>query len=72
MGRVKAWLMEQREKEQNETCSVCEGEGVVAYDYPMPHNSSRDVGYLDTRTETCETCNGSGEIESTGENDDEQ
>ncbi len=72
MGRVKAWLMEQQEKEQNETCSVCEGEGVVAYDYPMPHNSSRDVGYLDTRTETCETCNGSGEIESTGENDDEQ
>ena len=45
------------------SCPDCDGDGVVAVEVPMPHSPSRDVGYLDTRMEDCETCSGYGEIE---------
>ena len=44
-------------------CPDCEGNGRVEVEYAVPHNFNRDVGYLDTRMEDCETCSGYGEIE---------
>ena len=44
-------------------CPDCEGDGRVEVEYAVPHNFNRDVGYLDTRMEDCETCSGYGEIE---------
>lgn len=45
-----------------EKCPDCDGEGYVEIDVPRPHNVNRDVGYLDTVRETCEMCQGDGEI----------
>jgi hypothetical protein len=44
-------------------CPDCDGDGRVEVEYAVPHNFNRDVGYLDTRMEDCETCSGYGEIE---------
>ena len=44
-------------------CIDCDGEGTVLEEVPMPHNFNRDIGYMDTKTVTCETCNGSEEVE---------
>jgi len=41
-------------------CNTCNGTGVVEYDIPFTHNAGRDVGYVETATETCEDCSGSG------------
>lgn len=45
-----------------EKCPDCDGEGYIEYDVPRPHNFNRDVGYLDAVRETCEMCQGDGEI----------
>jgi hypothetical protein len=45
MGAVKAWMMEQAEKEQGMMpCPECCGEGKVEVEYAVPHNINRDVG----------------------------
>lgn len=44
-------------------CPDCDGEGQVEYDLPRPHGFGRDVGYIDTVMDDCETCSGYGEIE---------
>ena len=48
-------------------CPDCDGEGRVEYDLPRPHGFNRDVGYLDTVMDDCETCSGYGELESDDE-----
>ena len=47
-------------------CPECDGHGQVEVEYAVPHNINRDVGYLDTRLEDCEYCNGYGDIEDEG------
>ena len=44
-------------------CPDCDGEGRVEYDLPRPHNLHRDIGYIDTVMDDCETCSGYGELE---------
>ena len=44
-------------------CEQCNGAGECEVDYHMPHNSSRDVGFIETKIEECEWCNGTGEVE---------
>ena len=45
------------------SCHDCDGDGVVAFEVPMPHSPSRDIGELYIEEGTCETCGGLGEIE---------
>ena len=63
MGKMKELLMELQETPIMTPCPDCLGTGSVEYEIPRPHGPDRDVGYLDTRTEVCETCSGDGEIE---------
>ena len=44
-------------------CEQCNDAGEIEVDYPMPHNINRDVGYIDTRVEQCDWCDGTGEAE---------
>lgn len=44
-------------------CPTCEGAGTFKVDVARPQSFDRDVGYLETRVEDCETCNGGGEME---------
>jgi len=44
-------------------CIECGGTGEMEVDYAMPHNNSRDVGFIETRIEECDWCYGTGEIE---------
>jgi|TARA_R110000803_G_scaffold20372_2_gene52521 hypothetical protein len=53
-------------KERKMPCPECDGHGQVEVEYAVPHNINRDVGYLDTRLEDCEYCNGYGDIEDEG------
>ena len=62
MGKVKSW-MEDLQESAMMPCPDCDGDGRVEVEYAVPHNFNRDVGYLDTRMEDCETCSGYGEIE---------
>lgn len=62
MGKVKSWMEDLRESAMT-SCPDCDGDGHVEVEYAVPHNFNRDVGYLDTRMEECETCSGYGEIE---------
>lgn len=48
-------------------CPDCDGEGRVEYERPRPHNFHRDIGYIDTVMDDCETCSGYGELESDDE-----
>ena len=63
MGKMKELLMELQETPIMTPCPDCLGTGSVEYDIPRPHGPDRDVGYIDTETEVCETCSGDGEIE---------
>ena len=63
MGAMKNLLMYLEETSIMIPCPDCLGEGDIEVDVPRPHNFGRDVGYIDTRTEVCETCSGDGEIE---------
>ncbi len=51
------------------TCPDCDGDGYIEYDIAKPHNFHRDIGYIETVTETCPTCLGDGEVED--DDDDE-
>lgn len=63
MGKMKDLLMELQETPIMTPCPDCSGVGTIEVEFARPHNFNRDVGYLDTRTEVCETCNGDGEFE---------
>ena len=63
MGKMKELLMELQETSIMIPCPDCLGEGDIVHEIPRPHGPDRDVGYIDTRTEVCETCSGDGEIE---------
>jgi|TARA_R110001583_G_scaffold122749_2_gene274023 DnaJ-class molecular chaperone len=49
-------------------CEECGGEGEVEEEFFRPQSFDRDIGIIDSRTVTCEVCNGSGEVD-LGEDD---
>ena len=63
MGRMSDLSIEAMETPIMIPCPDCMGDGYIEYEVPRPHNFNRDVGYIDTETEVCETCSGDGEIE---------
>ena len=63
MGKMKDLLIELQETPIMTPCPDCFGEGYIEYDVPRPQSFTRDIGYLDTARETCETCSGDGEME---------
>ena len=63
MGKMKDLLMELQETPIMTPCPDCFGEGTIEYEIARPQSFTRDIGYLDTARETCETCSGDGEIE---------
>jgi len=63
MGRMKEEFMRMQETPYMDKCSECDGEGTVLQEVPMPHNFNRDIGFIDTKTVTCETCSGAQEVE---------
>jgi len=63
MGRMKEEFMRLQETPVMDPCTECHGAGTVLEDAPMAHNFNRDVGYMDTKTVTCGTCNGAEEME---------
>ena len=63
MGRIKEEFMRMQETPYMDKCSECDGEGTVLQEVPMPHNFNRDIGFIDTKTVTCETCSGAQEVE---------
>ena len=63
MGRMKEEFMRMQETPYMDKCSECDGEGTVLEEVPMPHNFNRDIGFIDTKTVTCETCSGAQEVE---------
>ena len=62
MGKMKELLMELQETPIMGPCPDCLGDGTIEVEFARPHNFGRDVGYIDTRIEVCETCNGDGEV----------
>lgn len=44
-------------------CPECCGDGLVEVEYERPQSFGRDVGYIESRLESCYNCAGSGEIE---------
>ena len=63
MGRMKEEFMRMQETPYMDKCTDCDGEGTVLQEVPMPHNFNRDIGFIDTKTVTCETCSGAQEVE---------
>jgi hypothetical protein len=63
MGKMKDLLIKLQETPIMVPCPDCFGEGTIEVEFARPQDFNRDVGYLDTRTEVCETCSGDGEIE---------
>ena len=63
MGKMKEEFMRLQETPIMSPCPDCFGEGTIEVEFARPHNFNRDVGYIDTETEVCETCNGDGEFE---------
>lgn len=45
------------------TCPQCDGEGTCAYEEAVPDYGGYHGGYLEEVYDTCDMCNGSGEIE---------
>tara|TARA_R110001606_G_scaffold366137_2_gene521166 strand:- start:5268 stop:5555 length:288 start_codon:yes stop_codon:yes gene_type:complete len=60
---MKEEFMRMQETPYMDKCSECDGEGTVLEEVPMPHNFNRDIGFIDTKTVTCETCSGAQEVE---------
>jgi hypothetical protein len=63
MGKMRDEFIRLSETPIMDKCRDCYGEGFVEVEYAVPHNINRDVGYLETRSEECETCNGDGKVE---------
>ena len=63
MGKMKDLLIELQETPIMVPCPDCHGYCTVEVEFARPHGPDRDVGYLDTRTEVCQTCSGDGEFE---------
>jgi hypothetical protein len=55
MGKMKDLLMELQETPIMTPCPDCLGTGDIEVEFARPQDFNRDVGYLDTRTEVCET-----------------
>ena len=53
------------------TCPECEGRGTVLYERVHSHNFGRDVGFIEEYEDTCENCDGSGNVEDDDEEEDE-
>ena len=63
MGKMKEEFMRLQETPIMDDCPECQGTGTVEYEVARPQSFSRDIGEIDVREETCETCNGGGEME---------
>ena len=50
-------------------CPECGGRGEIEVDFYRYQGFTRDIGYIDTKWQTCDVCDGDGEIEY--ENDEE-
>jgi DnaJ-class molecular chaperone len=44
-------------------CPECEGQGSVLYERVHSHNVGRDVGFIEEYEDTCENCDGTGQVE---------
>lgn len=65
MSKIGLYVLDLMSKPLMIECPECGGAGEYEVDVPMPHNAGRDVGYLDSRWETCEMCEGEGVVEKT-------
>ena len=63
MGRVKEALMRLQETPYMDECPECHGDGTVVRCLPRPQNFNRDIGFIDTETVLCPTCEGAEEVE---------
>jgi len=63
MGRMKEELMRMQEIPYMDECSECHGDGTVVRCIPRPQNFNRDIGFIDTETVLCPTCEGAEEVE---------
>ena len=63
MSRISDLIIEAQETPIMVPCPDCMGTGTIEYEIARPQSFTRDIGYLDTATETCETCGGDGEME---------
>lgn len=63
MGKIKNLLIEAMETPIIDVCAECEGTGTVEFEVARPQSFSRDIGEIDVEEETCEACDGSGELE---------
>ena len=70
MSKVNDWSIELNEMVFTIECPQCNGAGECEVDYDMPHGFGRDVGYIETRIEECDWCNGSGLIKIEDEEDE--
>jgi DnaJ-class molecular chaperone len=52
-------------------CPECGGRGTVLYERVYSHNYGRDVGFIEEYEDTCENCDGLGQIEDYDEEEDE-
>jgi RecJ-like exonuclease len=62
MGKIKNLLIEAMETPIMDACSECHGDGTIEVDDIKPQNFNRDVGYIDTQTIDCPTCEGAQEV----------
>ena len=44
-------------------CPECGGRGEIEVDIYRRQGFTRDIGYIDTEWQTCDVCDGDGEIE---------
>ena len=44
-------------------CPECNGQGTVLYERVFTHNVGRDVGFIEEYEDTCENCDGTGQVE---------
>lgn len=65
MSKMNDMMIELSETPIRIKCPDCDGDGFVEYEVPRPHNFNRDVGYIDTETEVCDTCSGDCEVDRT-------
>ena len=63
MSKMRDEIIRLKETPIKEDCPVCEGDGYIEIETPKPANFNRDVGYLDTDKEQCETCSGEGKVD---------
>ena len=62
MGKMKEEFMRLQETPIMDECAECHGEGAVEVEVPRPQSFSRDIGELYREFETCDACDGGGEV----------